>query len=42
MTFRLDTETWVRFRTILLREGKSMQDVFSDYVRRYVEAKEEK
>lgn len=42
MTFRLDPDTWVRFRTILLREGKSMQEVFEDYVRRYIEAKESK
>lgn len=42
MTFRLDEETWVRFRTILLRERISMQKVFEDYVRRYIDAKESK
>ncbi len=42
MTFRLDAETWLRFRTILLKERKSMQDVFEDYVKRYIEAKEQK
>jgi hypothetical protein len=42
MTFRLDTDTWVRFRTILLRDRTSMQKVFEDYVKRYIEAKEKK
>ncbi len=42
MTFRLDEETWVRFRQILIRERKSMQNVFEDYVHRYIETKETK
>ncbi len=42
MTFRLDEPTWERFRIILLRERRSMQQVFEDYVRRYIDAKEGK
>jgi plasmid stability protein len=37
---RLDEETWRRLRVVLAREGRSMQWLFSDYVRRYLEAKE--
>jgi hypothetical protein len=42
MTVRLDTDLWMRFRIVLLRERKTMQGIFEDYVRRYVEAKEKK
>lgn len=42
MTVRLDEKLWRRLRIILAQEGKSLQDVFGDYVERYVEAKEKK
>ena len=40
MTVRLDLETHRRLRVVLAREGKSLQELFSDYVHRYLEAKE--
>jgi len=42
MTLRLDEDVWMRLRVVLLKEGKTLQGVFEDYVKRYVEAKEGK
>ena len=39
-TLRLDPETHRRLRVVLAREGKTLQQVFEDFVRRYLEAKE--
>lgn len=40
ITVRLEEHLHTRLKLVQLREGKSIQFLFSDYVKRYVEAKE--
>jgi len=42
MTVRLPPEMHTRLKVVLAREGKSLQWLMTDYIKRYVEAKESK
>lgn len=39
MSVRLDPETHRRLRIVLAKEEKTLQSLFEDYVKRYLEAK---